>query len=139
MKCKLLQKRSTGQTRECSKHLQHIAIEKDIFSELNICIFQISLKCIKLVLPKILFILVLCNFNFTSNKQFLPPPPPAKTFLTFLPSPPQDMKIKHILLPPKVWEGFFLKKNYGGMFYMGSNIRQCKEGKNVSQMHLLVI
>ena len=28
------------------------------------CIFQISLKYIKLVLPKILFILVLCNFNF---------------------------------------------------------------------------
>ena len=30
MRCKLLQKRSTGKT-ESSKHLQHIAIEKDIF------------------------------------------------------------------------------------------------------------
>ena len=31
-------------TTELSKHLQHTAIEKDIFSELNRCIFQISLK-----------------------------------------------------------------------------------------------
>ena len=64
MRCKLLQKRSTGKTTECSKHLRHIAIEKDIFSELNRCIFQISLKHIKLVIPKILFILVLCTMYF---------------------------------------------------------------------------
>ena len=64
MRCKLLQKRFTGKTTECSKHLRHIAIEKDILSELNRCIFQISLKYIKLVIPKILFILVLCIFNF---------------------------------------------------------------------------
>ena len=92
-----------------SKHLRHIAIEKDIFSELNRCIFQISLKYIKLVIPKIVFILALCNFNFSfkftwtrppsphpppnkinppqqynppnQNKNFWPPPP-AKTFLT---------------------------------------------------------
>ena len=64
MRCKFLQKRFTGKTAECSKHLHHIAIEKDILSELNRCIFQISLKYIKLVIPKILFILVLCNFNF---------------------------------------------------------------------------
>ena len=47
MRCKLLQKRSTGKTTECSKHLQHIPIQKDIFSELNKSIFQtfqISLK-----------------------------------------------------------------------------------------------
>ena len=44
--------------------LFHIAIQKDILSELNRCIFQISLKYIKLVIPKILFILVLCSFNF---------------------------------------------------------------------------
>ena len=49
---------------ECSKHLRHIVIEKDILSELNRCISQISLKYIKLVIPKILFILVLCSFNF---------------------------------------------------------------------------
>ena len=44
---------------------EHIATEKYIFSELNRSIFQISLKYIKLVIPKILFILVLvlCNFN----------------------------------------------------------------------------
>ena len=41
---------------ECSKHLRHIAIEKYIFSELKRCIFQISLKYIKLVIPKILVI-----------------------------------------------------------------------------------
>ena len=64
MRCKLLQKRFTGKTTECSKHLCHIAIEKDILSELNRSIFQISLKYIKLVIPKILSILVLCSFNF---------------------------------------------------------------------------
>ena len=64
MRCKLLQKRFTGKTTECSKHLRHIAIEKDILSELNRCIFQVSLKYIKLVIPKILFILVLFSFNF---------------------------------------------------------------------------
>ena len=64
MRCKLLQKRFTGKTTECSKHLHHIAIEIYILPELNRCIFQISLKYIKLVIPKILFILVLCSFNF---------------------------------------------------------------------------
>ena len=105
---KLLQKRSTGKTKEWSKHLQQIAFEKYIFSELNRCIFQTSLKYIKLVIPKILFILKLCNFNFyfkiswpplpPSKKKLIPPkntppphqnknfwpPPPAKTFLKFL-------------------------------------------------------
>ena len=104
MRCKLLQKRSTGKTTECSKHLHHIAIEKDNFSELNRCIFQISLKYIKLVISKILFILVLCSFNFYFKIMWLPHPtkfppshqnknkniwcPPAKTFLRFLAPPP---------------------------------------------------
>ena len=61
---KLLQKRFTGKATECSKYLRHIAIEKDILSDLNRCIFQISLKYIKLFIPKILFILVFCRFNF---------------------------------------------------------------------------
>ena len=64
MRFKLLQKRFTGKTTECSKHLHHIAIEKSIVSELDRCIFQIPLKYIKLVIPKILFILVLCRFGF---------------------------------------------------------------------------
>ena len=64
MRCKLLKNRSTGKTTECSKHLQRIAIEEDIFSELDRCIFQILLKYIKLVIPKILFIMVLI---FTSK------------------------------------------------------------------------
>ena len=96
MRCKLLQKRFTGKTTKCSKHLHHIAIEKDILSELTRCVFQISLKHIKLVIPKILFILVLCSFNFyfkimwpTPNKITLPHQNknfwhlPAKTFLKF--------------------------------------------------------
>ena len=64
MRCKLLQKRSTGKTTECSKYLQCIAIEKYIFSELSRCIFQICLKYIKLVISKILFILVVCSLHF---------------------------------------------------------------------------
>ena len=105
MGCKLLQKRFTGKTTECSKHLCHIASEKDILSELNRCIFQISLKYIELVIPKILFILILCSFNFYFKIMWppakLPPPqqcnpatkikishlPPEKTFLKFLPPP----------------------------------------------------
>ena len=83
MRCKLLQKRSTRKTTECSKHLQHIAIEKDIFSELFRCIFQISLNYIKLVIPKILFILVSCNFNFHFKITW--PPNPNKITL----SPPK--------------------------------------------------
>ena len=62
MRCKLLQKRSTEKQQECSRTYCH---RKIYFSELNRSIFQISLKYIKLVIPKILFILVLvlCNFN----------------------------------------------------------------------------
>ena len=89
MRCKLLLKRSIGKATECSKRLRHIAIEKDIFSEPNRCIFQISLKYMKLVITKILFILVLRNFNcyfkITWPKQYNPPhtkikmyDPPAK-------------------------------------------------------------
>ena len=102
MRCKLLQKRPTGKTTGCSKRLQHISIEKDIFSKLNRCIFQISLNYIKLVIPKIL---VLCNFKlyfkttwipppprqFNSLCQNMPPSPAAKTFLKFLtPAPPKS-------------------------------------------------
>ena len=108
VRCKLLQKISTGKTKACCKQLQQIAIEKDIFSELNRCIFQISLKYIKLVVPKILFILVLSSFNFYFKIMWPPPSPPtpkktpklsesplrphptrAKTFLRFLTPTPQ--------------------------------------------------
>ena len=69
---------------------------KDIFSQLNRCIFQICLEYIKLVIPKILFILVLSTFNFylcdPPPTKIKIPDPPAKTFLEFLPPspPPQD-------------------------------------------------
>ena len=54
--------------------MQHIAVEKDNLSELNRCIFPISLKYIKLVIPKILFILVLCSFNFLLQNYLSPTP-----------------------------------------------------------------
>ena len=55
MRCKLLQKRFTGKTTDCSKHLRHIASEKNILSELNRCIFQMSLKYIKVVISNTLY------------------------------------------------------------------------------------
>ena len=87
-----------------------LAIEKNILSELNRCIFQIPLKYIKFVTPKILFILVLCNFSFYFKITWPLPPQKniyiynshlhqnynfwfhrAKTFLKFLtPSPKVD-------------------------------------------------
>ena len=81
-----------------------LPLKKDILSELNRCIFQISLKCIKLVIPKILFILVLCSFNFYFKimwppfplNRILPPHqnknswPPRKDFSqTFNPPSPK--------------------------------------------------
>ena len=68
-----------------------------IYQNLTDAFFQISLKYIKLVIPKILFILVLCSLIFTSKlldppnkinppppkKKFVMPSPPAKTFLKF--------------------------------------------------------
>ena len=51
MRRKLLQKEFARKITECSKHLRHIAIEKNISSELNRCIFQIPLKYIKLIIP----------------------------------------------------------------------------------------
>ena len=99
MRCKLLQKTFTGKTTECFKDLRHIAIEKNILPELNICIFQIPLKFIKLVIPKILFILALCSFNFyfkiTSPPNKITPTPKLK-FLT----PPSQQRLFRNLYPP---------------------------------------
>ena len=65
---------------------------KKIFYQ-NRCIFKISLKYIKLVTPKTLFVLVLCSFNFWFKIKWPPslstkikisdplPPPPAKVAL----------------------------------------------------------
>ena len=58
MRCKLLQKMSTGKTTV----FQTYHIENNIFSELNI--FQISLKYIKLVVPILIFTSKLCNINY---------------------------------------------------------------------------
>ena len=78
MRCNFLQKRSSVKTAEGSKQLQCIATEKDIVSELNGCIFQICLKHVKLVIPKILFILILCSFNFYFKVMWPPLSPPQK-------------------------------------------------------------
>ena len=54
----------------------------------------------------------------------------------------KEMKIKHsVSFPQKCFgSAFFSKKIVGeGMFYMGFNIRLCKEGRKVSKMHVLVI
>ena len=59
---KRLFKKGLLEKQQCSKHLRHIAIEKHILSELNRCIFQIPLKYIKLVIPKILFTLGIMQF-----------------------------------------------------------------------------
>ena len=60
---------------------------KKIFYQ-NRCIFQIPLKYIKLVIPKILFVLVLCSFNFYFKITWPPPsprPPSGKTSKFFTP------------------------------------------------------
>ena len=107
MRCKLLQKSFTEKATQCSKHMRPFTIVEYIFWELNRCIFQIFLNYIKLVIPNILFILVLCNFKFyfkitwpTTNKinssnkikinDHLSPPraASAKIFLKCLPPPP---------------------------------------------------
>ena len=124
MRCKLLQKRSTGKTTECSKHLWHIAIEKDIYSELIRCIFQISQKYIKLVIPKILFFyfkimwplapnkIAPQQYNPRQNKNFCPPAPPPPT--------PRRKDFSKIFTPPGppksgergAWYAIALEENY---------------------------
>ena len=67
-------------------------------SELNRCIFQISVKYIKLVIPKILFILVLCSFNFYFKITW--PPPPTHQNKNFWPPPSKDFsEIFNLPLP----------------------------------------
>ena len=104
MRCKLLQKRFTGKTTEFSKHLRHIAIGKDILSKLNRCIFQIPLNYIKLVIPKILFILVICSFVFYFKITW-PPPPPTKLKFLILPSSKDFSEIFNPPPPPPSWRG----------------------------------
>ena len=123
MRCKLLEKRSTGKTTttECSKHLRHIAIEIYIFNLTDAFFKYLYYIKLKLVIPKILFILVLSNFNFyfkimqppSHMPTKLPPlpilplltkktisEPQAKTFLKFLlppPSPPPPFEFGGIV------------------------------------------
>ena len=104
-RCKLLQKRFTGKTTERSKHLRHIAIEKDILPQLKY-IFQISLKYINLVIPKILFILVLYSFDFYFKINYVTPhqqnypPPPSHTKIKISDPPSQQRLMKIFTSPP---------------------------------------
>ena len=113
MRCKLLQKRSTEKNNKLFQTLATCRHWKSYFFRTFFrtfrCIFQISLKYIKLVISKILFILVLCSFNFYFKIMWLPHPtkfppshqnknknfwcPPAKTFLRFLAPPPPPNKL----------------------------------------------
>ena len=106
-------KKGLLEKRQCSKHLRHIAIKKNILSELNRCISQIPLKYIKLVIPKILFILVLCSFNCHFKITWHPPtkltPPPPK--LKFLTPPSKEFSEIFNSPSPKLEEGACQKLN----------------------------
>ena len=72
MRRKLLQKRFIGKRTECSKHLRDIAIEKNILSELNRCIFQIPISYSKNTLLYWYYTVLI----FTSKLCDPPPPSP---------------------------------------------------------------
>ena len=90
--------------------------EKYIFSELSRSIFQISLKYIKLVIPKILFILilVLCNFTFYFK---IPPVTKIKISDVWLPPAPLSKDFSEVVTPPPspiyCWEKLTFSKIYG--------------------------
>ena len=99
MRWKLLQKRSTGKTTECSKHLRHYWHWKRYFIR-TWCILQILLKYIKLVIPKYSFycyyaVLIFQNYVTPSthpqqnypHQQYNPPsPPPHQNKIFWTPS-----------------------------------------------------
>ena len=68
-----------------------LPLKKIFFSELNRYIFQISLKHIKLVIPKKLFILVLCSFNFYLKITWPPLPQQKKNSDPPTPTPQQRL------------------------------------------------
>ena len=86
------------------KLLQNCVPNTCDISPLKKIFFQISLKYIKLVIPIILFILVLCNFNFyfkitwtPSHQQYNPAPPKMK--FSDPPPPPSKYFSKIFNLP----------------------------------------
>ena len=120
-------KKGLVEKQQCSKYLRHIVLKK-IFHQ-NRCIFQISLKYIKLVIPKILFILVLYSFNFYFKIMWPPTTP------TPIPITSTHTKIKisnHPSFPPE--------QRYFWNFYPPSHPLppSWKEGVhvNVSRYHL---
>ena len=114
------------------KLLQNCVPNTCDISPLKKIFFQISLKYIKLVIPIILFILVLCNFNFyfkitwtPSHQQYNPappkmkfsdpPPPLANTFLKFLTSPPSPSWRRGCM--PWVWRKRYRWGHIKGCLY----------------------
>ena len=112
MRWKLLQKGFTGKTTECFKHLHHIAIEKNILSELNRCIFQIPLKHIKLVTSKIFslswyYAVLIFNSKLNNSlrhaQQYKPSPPHPSKFKFLTSSTKIFLKFLAPLLPQAGW------------------------------------
>ena len=66
-------KKGLLERQQCPKHLWHITIEKDIFSELNRCIFQISVKYIKLLFQKYSLYWSYAILIFTLKLNVAPP------------------------------------------------------------------
>ena len=85
MKCKLLQKRFTGKTTSVPNTWAILPLKKIFYQ--NRHIFQISLKYIKIVIPKILFIYWYYAVLILTSKLHDPPnnitPHPPKKFMTF--------------------------------------------------------
>ena len=86
-----------------------LPLEKIFYQNLTVnrWIFQIPLKYIKLVIPKILFMLVLCSFNFYFKITW--PSPPSTTSTTKIeisdPLPPQQDFFWNFYLSPKLEGG----------------------------------
>ena len=71
-----------------------LSLKKIFYQNLTDTFFQISLKCIKLVIPKILFILVLCSFD-VYFKITWPPPIPQQNY------PPLQQRLFWNFTPPQ--------------------------------------
>ena len=85
---------------QCSKHLRHIAIEKDILSELNRCIFQISL--LNYLFQKYSLYWYYAVLIFTSK---LRDTPPSNKIKISDPPPPQQRLFWNFWLPAKLEVG----------------------------------
>ena len=110
-----------------------LSLKKIFYQNLTDTFFQISLKCIKLVIPKILFILVLCSFDVYFKITWPPPHPPTK-----LPSPPAKTFLK--FYPPPSWrDGGCMPWNFRHVHTdLGcASVSKSSHSKENEQMHIL--